>query len=449
MKLPDEVIARYRASFGGAEPSAGCRVPGRVNLIGEHIDYNGLSVLPMAIDRGLYVAFGPRDDGSVHAANTDERYPPASFEIRGTIEPAAAGDWSNYVRAAVQALKDAPGFVDFGGMNLAIQGDLPAGAGLSSSSAVVTASALAALSCVGGSLDDATRKELAETLAEGERYVGTASGGMDHAAILLGQAGHALKIDFEPLRIEPVPMPDSCAIVVCHSGVEAQKSDHARDAYNRGPAYCGIIRAMIEKHAQSDFGDDIEFETLGEIWHGPLCLTHAEAAGLFEAAIAKDTYSLAEAAAILEMEAGDVHARWLDGITETPDVLPLRAWARHQYQEFRRVERLRDALLTGDLEAVGDLMRASHASCSNELGVSTPLLDALAAAAIEHGAYGARLTGAGFGGCTVNLVPQDGVDAFRNAVWQSCYKNQEAGKRFARMDDAIFEVRPAAGADYV
>jgi N-acetylgalactosamine kinase len=320
---------------------------------------------------------------------------------------------------------------------------------LSSSSAVVIASALAALSCAGGPLDDATRKELAERLAAGERYVGTASGGMDQAVILLGQAGHALKIDFAPLRTEPVPMPESCAVVVCNSGEEAQKSDRARDAYNRGPAFCGVIRAMIEKHAQLEFGDEIEFETLGEIWHGPLCLTHAEAAELFEAAFAKDSYSIADVAGTLDLEPSEVCERWLNGLSEIPDALPLRAWARHQYQEYRRVERLRDALLTEDLAGAGELMRASHASCAKELGVSTPMLDALAVAAMEHGAYGARLTGAGFGGCTVNVVPRDGVDSFREAVWTACYENREAGQRFAGMGDAIFKVRAAAGADYV
>jgi len=442
---------QFEQAFSGAVPTGVCQVPGRVNLIGEHIDYSGLSVLPMAIDRYVLAAFSPRSDGTVHVANENGAYPTSTFALSDSIEPAESGDWSNYVRASVQAINKSMNIDDTQGMDLFVTSNLPMASGLSSSTALVVATALAYLSCNNRSLsDDADRKSLAEILAEGERYIGTQSGGMDQAAILLGQEGHALKIDFDPLRYEPIPIPDDCAVIVCNSGIVANKGGDAQSSYNRGPAYCGIVRAMVERHAQEEFGEEIEFASLGEIWSGPLCLTHSEAADLFESAITKEGYSISEVAAYLHLDEAAVHERWLSNLPESDSPLPIRSWARHQYQEQRRVERTRDALLSNDLSAVGKLMIESHASCSDALCVSTPELDTLVTIAMDHGAYGSRLTGAGFGGCTVNLVPKSQVDAFRDAVWTHFYE-EGPGKvaKFDSVEHAVFEATASNGAEYL
>lgn len=441
----EHITARFEAAFPGSTPTGICTAPGRVNLIGEHVDYSGLSVLPMAIDRNVWAAFSPRTDGTVHIANDDSQYASTSFTVTDSIESAESGDWSNYTRASIQAIHNEMGV--HAGMNCLVASDLPAAAGLSSSTALVVATALAYLSCAGRPIDNEERNSLAEILAAGERYVGTQSGGMDHAAILLGQLGHALKIDFHPLRHEPVPLPDECAIVVCNSGIVANKGGASQASYNRGPALCAMIRAMVERHAQQEFGDEIEIPALGEIWHGPLCLTHNEAAELFEGAFTKPSYSLVDVAAYLESNAKHLREKWIGDLEEPDDGFPLRAWARHQYQEHRRVERTRDALLCGDLEAAGRLMNESHASCAEGLGVSIPELDTLVDAAIANGAYGARLTGAGFGGCTVNLLPHGQIDAFRSTMWTGHYVNgpgKELGLDCA--ENAIFEVTASSGA---
>lgn len=444
------VTRGFEAAFSGGVPSGVCQVPGRVNLIGEHIDYSGLSVLPVAIDRYLWAAFRPRTDGAVHLASDGSAFATSMFEASDIIEPVGPGDWSNYARAAVQALHGAMELKDTFGMDLFIASDLPVAAGLSSSTALVVATAMAYLSCAGRPVtDDTERKWLAELLAEGERYVGTESGGMDHAAILLGRDDHAIKVDFDPLRCEPIPIPEDCAIIVCNSGIAANKGSDAQSAYNRGPALCGLIKAMVEHHAQQEFGDEIEFGTLGEIWSGPLCLTHNEAAELFEGAIIQDRYSVGEVAAHLGLDEAAVQEQWLNHLGGVSDGLPLRAWSRHQYQELRRVEHMRDALLGGDLAAAGRLMLESHASCSAALEVSTPELDGLVDIAMAHGAYGARLTGAGFGGCTVNLVSKSRVAAFCDAVWTEHYTaNTRKSAGFTSLGQAIFEVRASNGASY-
>ena len=174
------------------------RAPGRVNLVGEHIDYCGLPVLPMAIQRSVRIAFHPRADREIRLTNRDARFPPSAFTVNAEIPPAPAGDWSNYPRAAAHALVQR--FPNLRGVDAQVDSDLPVAAGLSSSSALVVATALALLHANRASVP---LLELMDLLARGERYVGTAGGGMDQAIILGAQAGCASRIDSHPLRLTP------------------------------------------------------------------------------------------------------------------------------------------------------------------------------------------------------------------------------------------------------
>src|SRR5262245_50531180 len=167
----------FRAHFGDPTGTRVARAPGRVNLIGEHIDYNDLPVLPMALQRDVALLCRPRADAVVRLANVDERFAPRGFEVSRAIEPFARGDWGNYSKAAAQALARDLGIAR--GMDAVVSATLPAAAGLSSSAALVVASALAILAANERELDPLA---LAELCADAERYVGTRSGGMDQAA---------------------------------------------------------------------------------------------------------------------------------------------------------------------------------------------------------------------------------------------------------------------------
>ncbi len=222
-------------------------------------------------------------------------------------------------------------------------GDIPAEAGLSSSSALVVGAFLAL-----GPAGD--RRELAEEARLAERYVGTLSGGMDQAISLLGQAGHALRIDFEPLRIEPVPVPEEIVIVVAHSGVHAAKSGAAREAYNARVREC------------------------------------AQAARCLGAEPGKT------------LAAVDPSSRMaLDRIDDPV----LRRRARFVFEEAERVELAVAALGSADLPRLGALLNASHAGLRDDYEVSHPAVDRLVERALAAGASGARVVGAGFGGCIV------------------------------------------------
>ena len=178
------------------EPSFIIKVPGRVNLIGEHTDYNGFPVLPISISCFISAIGAPRTDRSIHIRNIDSRFPYTVFDLSQSIPHSPDGDWANYVKAAVQSLssvlENTPS-----GMNVLFQGTIPQSAGLSSSSALVIASALALLAANRHQMNPL---ELAELMAVGEHYVGTQGGGMDQAICLLGKKCKAVKIDFFPTR---------------------------------------------------------------------------------------------------------------------------------------------------------------------------------------------------------------------------------------------------------
>ncbi len=220
-------------------------VPGRVNLIGEHIDYLGLPVLPMAIRRHLTLRWSPRGDRVIRAVS--EAHGAREFEWTEEIAPSPSGDFANYLKAAAQAVGRRWGIGT--GIECEIASSIPEAAGLSSSSALVIAAALALLRARGAPWDFS---ELMEVLPEGERYVGTRGGGMDHAVCLEGREGCALKIDFNPLATEPVRVPRDWAFFVAHSLRRAEKSGAQREEYNRRRALAEAGEPLALRHALAE-----------------------------------------------------------------------------------------------------------------------------------------------------------------------------------------------------
>jgi galactokinase len=217
------------------------RVPGRVNLIGEHIDYNNGPVLPCAIDREIILCLTDNTSGSIRVSNVNPDYKEFAFSARNIIEPYEKGHWGNYIKAGVKGIVDYLGQnTDLNpesilGFDAIISSTLPAAAGLSSSSTLVVGAALAILIVNQIPMDKLT---VAEICAEAEHFVGTSGGGMDHAACLLGKKDSFLKIEFNPLKAEPVSAPDDIEIILFHSLVDAEKSSHVREEYNRRVLEC-------------------------------------------------------------------------------------------------------------------------------------------------------------------------------------------------------------------
>jgi len=375
------------------------RAPGRVNLIGEHIDYCGLPVFPMAIQRSVRIAFDARRDQQIRLANRDPAFPASTFTLTQQIPPAPAGNWGNYARAAAQALVQR--FPDLRGIDAIVESDLPIAAGLSSSSALVVAMALAILHANGVTM---APLELMDLLARGERYVGTAGGGMDQSIILGAQAGCASRIDFHPLRLTPTRLPADWRFIVAWSLVHAEKSGAARQAYNDRPRQCDEARRLIA--TRLGLQDDASYPTL---------LAAAPVAKLL-----------------------DLAGTTLSGV--------LAKRFRHVVTEGARVRQAETAMARGDLAAFGLLLDASHQSLRDDYEVSHPELDQLVELAREAGAAGARLTGAGFGGSVVALCPAARAAAVLAELEARFYAPRGAAGAVGRY---AFEAEASGGAEVV
>lgn len=338
----------------GAEPTHWAAAPGRVNLIGEHTDYNDGFVLPAAIDRHVIIAARPRDDRQVHlyALDFDES---TVFDL-DDLSHDEAHPWSNYERGVAWALQGA-GYT-LPGIEAVIIGDVPIGAGLSSSAAVEVATAYT-FQVLGDLALDGVQRALLCQKAENE-FVGMRCGIMDQYIISLGQRDHALLIDCRSLEYKPVPIPAGCAVVICDTKKQRGLVD---SEYNTRRQECETGAALLGVPALRD-------------------VSVAE----FEAR---------------QGELGEV----------------TRKRCRHVITENQRTLDAVAALEAGDVARFGELMNASHISLRDDYEVSCPELDAMVEAAwAQEGVYGARMTGAGFGGCTVNLVAQEATAAFERAV---------------------------------
>jgi galactokinase len=360
------------------------RAPGRVNLIGEHTDYNEGFVLPIAIDRAITIALIPTDDRrvTVTLAETGET---ASFDL-DSIGP-RTGLWIDYVAGTAWAMADAG--LPLQGFRGLLDSDLPQSAGLGSSAALELASALA----LSGGRDPATdRLTLARIAQRGENvHVGVSCGLMDQFASAFGQAGSAVLLDCQSLAHRAVTLDlNDVALVICHSGSPRRLE---ASAYNKRRAECEAAVAAI-------------------------------------AAVEPGVSSLR-----------DLTPTTLDAAISLDPVLAHRA--RHVVNENERVLEAAAALEIGDLEQVGRLFSASHASLRDLYDVSSPELDALVDIAESvPGVLGSRLTGAGFGGCTVTLARREAVTALTAAILERYPARTGLTPR-------VFEVQPSRGAEVV
>ncbi|NIR46360.1 MAG: galactokinase [Gemmatimonadetes bacterium] len=392
---------RFEENYGSSERATLVVAPGRVNLMGDHIDYNGLSVLPMAIQRHMALLYRERDDRSVRLVSSDPRFPNREFQLADQIAPGEEGDWSDYARAACQAIVQR--YQVGRGFDAVIHSDIPIAAGLASSSALLVASALAALHAN----DVWTEKmELAVVLAEAEHYVGTRGGGMDQAICLAARRHSASRIDFDPLRLTAHPIPPEWHFVIAFSLVRAEKSGAALETYNLRTEESGqALQGMTDSLGHS-----------GEI----------------------DSYS----DLLAEYHANELIAKSGDVLDET-----LMRRFVHVVTEGMRVRQAEKALHSYDMRAFGELMSESHESLRESFEVSTPELDELVEIAVRAGAVGARLTGAGLGGSVVALCSDSKSKKVLKALADRFYKKRNKRRDLgAALDDLMFVAEPSAGA---
>jgi galactokinase len=355
--MQSRVLQVFRTRYGTV-PSIAVRAPGRVNLIGEHTDYNDGFVLPMAIDRALWVVLRRRTDRRVVLWSVD--YEQAfSFDL-DRVEAAATAatedGWGAYVQGVAGAMQEAGHTLT--GWDGVLVGDVPRGAGLSSSAALELAVARAFAAAAELAWDPVAMARLGQRVEN--EWVGVDSGIMDQLVIASARAGAALLIDCRTLDRTPVPLPEQAAVLVMDTGTRR-----------------GLVGSAYNERRRQ-------------------CEAAAEALGV-------------PALRDVERDAFAARADDLDPV--------VRCRARHVVTENTRTLEAAEALRAGDVRRVGALMDASHASLRDDFEVSSPALDALVGAAQDHPAcYGARMTGAGFGGCAVALVEAQTASDVAEAV---------------------------------
>jgi len=361
---PDSI---FREHFGSS-PEWTAHAPGRVNFLGAHVDYNDGWVLPGAIDLGIDFAAAVRPDRRLRLAALDLS---ASVELdlddlpppRGE-RPDGESNWYDVAGGVAWACREQG--LEPAGLDVAFGGNLPMGAGISSSAAL-EAGLLRLWDRVGSwRLEGHTLAALGRQAENG--YLGVGSGIMDQFASLHGRAGHLILLDCRTLEFEPLELPEDCAVLVLDSGVRRRLS---KSSYNDRPAECASALARLREHG-------FALEALRDLRPSQL-----EAAGSL---------------------LGDIESRRV----------------RHVVEECARVLAARDCLNADDAPGLGRLMNASHASSRDLYEVSIPELDQLAEAASAHeGCHGARLSGAGFGGCVTALVERRSLEAVAHEVVSS------------------------------
>jgi galactokinase len=380
MSLQHRIIQEFKQLFG-TPPVFTVRAPGRVNLIGEHTDYNDGFVLPIAIDRAVWIALRPRDDRRVVIHSLDFGQT-AEFSLTGLRHQKAG--WAEYLKGIAWALQEAKH--SLAGWEGVLAGDVPVGAGLSSSAALELAAACAFAAVSGLAWEPAAMAKIGQR-AENE-WVGMNCGIMDQMISAGGQADHALLIDCRSLETEPVPLPPGSAVVVLDTATRRGLVD---SAYNERRAQC-------------------------------------EAAARFFLVPALRDVSVEQVQALSEA-----------GSRPVLDDLTLRR-ARHVVTENARTLQAAEAMRRGDAAALGQLMDASHASLRDDFEVSSDELNVIVRCARQQdGCYGARMTGGGFGGCAVALVRDHTAKKFSTAV-AACYQ-QATG-----ITPAIYVCRATNGA---
>ena len=486
-----KLIQKFQDNFG-IKPEFISRSPGRVNLIGDHIDYNHFSVLPMAIDVDVVAAVGTSDDHKVVLTNTDESFAKEEFDLASdgsVIEIDKTNHtWGNYFKCGLivahKYIRDNfPESVDSGskplkGLRLTFNGTVPTGGGLSSSAAFCVASTLAILRANG--VTSISKADLTRITVVSEHYVGVNTGGMDQCASIYGEQNKALLIQFKPKLIGipfeiPVIKPNDMVFLISNSLLKANKHETAPTDYNlrvveiaaaseffakkfnlklpkESNLSTGTLRGFMdsyfEDYLKQDAWDgsdiDIGISRLEEM------LKLTETIFNEEEKVGFETSEIAKQLGLSVKEFTEVF------LTKAPvryHKLKIYQRSKHVFSDSMRVLQVLKLLRNYNskedsevlLQKFGKLLSDSHHSGDIYNDSSKPELDQLCKISTSNGAYGARVTGAGFGGSVVHLTTADKLSNVVNALTEQYYKKNMPGITQQELNEAIVVSKPATG----
>lgn len=463
----DNIKAKFIELYG-KEPQVYARAPGRVNLIGEHIDYEGYSVLPMAIRQDTIVAIRKRDpeesNETLQIANVlSEKYGPCTYPADPNQDIDLKNHkWAHYFICGYKGLyeylklkgEDVESRV---GLDVLIDGTVPAGSGLSSSAALVCSSAIGIMAALNVNFP---KKEVAQFTCECERHIGTQSGGMDQAISVMAKPGFAELIDFNPIRASDVQLPSGGTFVIANSLAESQKAVTAATNYNNRVLECrlaAIVLAIKLGMEAQEAASNIK--TLSDV--EGMCVSFANTHGSSDPLLAveellhEEPYTAEEIEKVAEKGLQSIMAGSPSSLAVLAAATHFKLFQRasHVYSEAKRVHLFQETVISNlsdddILEKLGELMNQSHKSCSTLYECSCPELEELVKVCRDSGALGARLTGAGWGGCAVALVKENIVPSFILNLKEAFYRSR-IDRGLINHNDLglyVFASKPSSGA---
>jgi galactokinase len=467
-----EQITRYKSLISSFEklynrkPKFIARSPGRVNLIGEHIDYAGFGVLPMAISRDLLIAVDitneEENDMKVRIANINEKYQSKSWEYEGKEKiveikvEEGVSEWENYFKSGYKgilqhlSLDKSPK-----GMYCLVDGSVPPGAGLSSSAAFICSVIIA--TCFANDVKS-TKKTVTETAIIAERFTGMNAGGMDQTVSIFSLKDHALYIKFLPsLTATPIKLPSvnpAIVFVVANSLITSDKVITAPTNYNlrvvetKLAAYhlgkslfnkpCENLKQVCDLYSNSE---EVDIENLIKLSNYVDNIYKNNQEG----------FTLEELSTLLNLKQDEINNKFIGKFPIRANKFQLYKRSKHVFEEASRVLKFYELCLNGDkkenvVKELGNLMNESHKSCKELFNCSCDELDELVKICLEGGAFGSRLTGAGWGGCTVSLIYESDIDKFIRYITEKYYNVRFPNLSKDDLENVIFATRPGCGA---
>ncbi|XP_035192137.1 N-acetylgalactosamine kinase isoform X3 [Oxyura jamaicensis] len=384
LKLKESFIAKF-----GSAPKFYVRAPGRVNLIGEHIDYCGYAVLPMAIEQDILIAVEPVNNDVVQLANTNSLYLDFSTSVNDIQIKKNKPQWHNYFLCGLKGIQ----------------------------------------------------VELAEICTKSERYIGTEGGGMDQSISFLAEEGTAKLIEFSPLRATDVRLPSGAVFVIANSCVEMNKA--ATSHYNIRVMECRLATKLLSKSRGLDWKKMLRLQDV----QTKLGVSLEEMLTIVEEVLHPEPYSTEEICKCLGISLEDLRSQILSQNMQDVSTFKLHQRAKHVYSEAARVlefKKICNEAPANAIQLLGELMNQSYISCREMYECSCPELDRLVDICLQSGAVGSRLTGAGWGGCTVSMVPTDKLNTFLKNVKKAYYQNDV--QRLALENNSLFATKPGRGA---
>ncbi|KAK7338674.1 hypothetical protein VNO77_19299 [Canavalia gladiata] len=458
----DDLRSKFVELFGHPPEVIG-RSPGRVNLIGEHIDYEGYSVLPMAIRQDAIVALRKVPTQNIlRIANTNHHKYPSSTYLAdpNQVLDLKNHQWSHYFICGYKGFYN---YVKLKGMDvgqpvgLDVLVDGTVLTGLSSSTALVCSSTITIMAAFGVNFP---KKEIAQLTCECERFIGTQSGGMDQAISFMAKTGCAQLIDFNPIHATDVQLPAGGTFVIAHSLAESQKAITAATNYNNRVFECHLASIVLAiKLGMKPQEAIVKVKTLSDV--EGLCISFASNHKSSDPVLAvkeflkEEPYTDEEIEKVIEEKLTTIFSSnpiYMD-VIKVAENYKLRQRAIHVYSEAKRVHAFKDIVsskLSEEkmLKKLGDLMNESHYSCSVLYECSCSELEELVKICRQNGALGARLTGAGWGGCAVALVKESIVPQFILALKERFYlpRINKGDIKKSDLDLYVFASKPSIGA---